>query len=85
MQHRGKYVARNVLVVYRNRASVEEPSRLRAHSPVKRLTLLSALCVLQAQEITDGLVDLLIQLVHKIDVRAEKRVEAEHLTNLDVS
>jgi len=72
-------IARNVLMVYRNRASVEEPSRLRAHSPAKRLTLLSALCVLRAQEITDGLVDLLIQLVHKIDVRAEKRVEAEYL------
>ena len=72
-------IARNVLVIYRNRASVEEPSRLRAHSQAKRLTLLSALCVLRAQEITDGLVDLLIQLVHKIDVRAEKRVEAEYL------
>lgn len=31
------------------------------------------------KKITDGLVDLLIQLVHKIDVRAEKRVEAEYL------
>ncbi|GAC1654807.1 MAG: hypothetical protein NVS4B12_27030 [Ktedonobacteraceae bacterium] len=72
-------IARKVVVVYRNRASVEEPSRLRAHPTAKRLTLLSALCVLRMQEITDGLVDLLIQLVHKIDVRAEKRVEAEYL------
>ena len=72
-------IARKFLVVYSNRASVEEPSRLRAHSTDKRLTLLSALCVLRMQEITDGLVDVLIQLVHKIDVRAEKRVEAEYL------
>ena len=72
-------MARKVLAVYRNRASVEEPSRLRAHSKAKRLTYLSALCVLRAQEITDGLVDLLIHIVHKIDVRAEKRVEAEYL------
>lgn len=72
-------IARKVVVVYRNRASVEEPSRLRAHPTAKRLTLLSALCMLRMQEITDGLVDLLIQLVHKIDVRAEKRVEAEYL------
>src|SRR6266581_3247410 len=72
-------IARKVLAVYRNRASVEEPSRLRAHSKAKRLTYLSALCVMRAQEITDGLVDLLIHIVHKIDVRAEKRVEQEYL------
>jgi hypothetical protein len=72
-------IARKVLVVYRNRASIEEPSRLRAHTRAKRLTLLSALCFLRAQEITDALVDLLIHIVHKIDVRAEKRVEQEYL------
>jgi TnpA family transposase len=72
-------LARKVLSVYRNRASVEEPSRLRAHASAHRLTLLSALCVMRAQEITDGLVDLLIHIVHKIDVRAEKRVEQEYV------
>jgi len=72
-------IARKVLAVYRNRASVEEPSRLRAHSRAKRLTYLAALCFLRAQEITDGLVDLLVHIVHKIDVRAEKRVEQEYL------
>jgi TnpA family transposase len=72
-------VARKVLTVYRNRASIEEPSRLRTHSKAKRLTYLSALCVMRAQEITDGLVDLLIHIVHKIDVNAEKRVEQEYL------
>ncbi len=72
-------IARKVLAVYRNRASIEEPSRLRAHSKAKRLTYLSALCFLRAQETTDALVDLLIHIVHKIDVRAEKRVEQEYL------
>ncbi len=71
-------IARKVLAVYRNRASIEEPSRLRAHSKAKRLTYLSALCVMRAQEITDGLVDLLVHIVHKIDMRAEKRVEQEY-------
>jgi hypothetical protein len=37
-------IARKVLTVYRNRASIEEPSRLRAHSKAKRLTYLAALC-----------------------------------------
>lgn len=72
-------VARKVLTVYRNRASIEEPSRLRAHSKAKRLTYLSALCFMRAQEITDGLVDILIHIVHKIDVHAEKRVKQEYL------
>jgi len=75
-------IAHKVLAVYRNRASVEEPSRLRAHDTPKRLTYLSALCVLRAQELTDGLVDLLIQIVHKIQVRAEDRVEQEYVTQL---
>ncbi len=70
-------LSRKVLRVYRNRASIEEPSRLRAHPKAKRLTLLAALCFMRAQEITDGLVELLIQIVHKIDMRAEKRVEDE--------
>ena len=34
---------------------------------------------MRAQEITDGLVDFLIQIVHKIDVRAEKKVEEEYV------
>jgi hypothetical protein len=72
-------LARKVISVYRNRASVESPSRLRAHSKAQRLTLLSALCIMRAQEITDGLINLLIHIVHKIDVRAEKRVEQEYM------
>ncbi|GAA3507742.1 hypothetical protein GCM10023075_64820 [Streptosporangium album] len=47
-----------------------------AQAPV-RLTLLAALCWVRKTEMIDGLVDLLIQLVHKISVRAEKKVENE--------
>lgn len=71
-------LSRKVLTVYRNRASIEEPSRLRAHPKPLRLTLLAVLCSMRTQEITDGLVELLIQIVHKIDVCAEKRVEEEY-------
>ena len=47
-----------------------------AQAPV-RLTLLAALCWARKAEMIDGLVELLIQLVHKISVRAEKKVENE--------
>lgn len=47
-----------------------------------RLTLLAALCHVRVSEITDGLVDLLVQLVQKIDTRAEKKVEKEIIGDL---
>ncbi|MFF5212189.1 Tn3 family transposase [Streptosporangium sp. NPDC000396] len=47
-----------------------------AQAPV-RLTLLAALCWVRKTEMIDGLVELLSQLVHKISVRAEKKVENE--------
>jgi hypothetical protein len=40
-----------------------------------RLTLLAALCHARTTEITDSLVELLIQLVLKINTRAERRVK----------
>ncbi|NRQ34532.1 hypothetical protein HII36_22175 [Nonomuraea sp. NN258] len=42
-----------------------------------RLTLLAALCQVRQSELIDGLVELLIHPVHKISVRAEKKVEGE--------
>jgi hypothetical protein len=40
-------------------------------------TLLAALCHVRQAELTDGLVELLIELVHRISVRAEQKVENE--------
>ncbi|MEV4116235.1 Tn3 family transposase [Nonomuraea sp. NPDC049695] len=44
---------------------------------VRRLTLLATLCHVRQTEITDSLVDLFIQLVLKINTRAERKVEKE--------
>jgi TnpA family transposase len=62
---------------WRARAATQYPSDLRIASPAVRLTLLSALCSVRTAEITDSLVDLLIALSHKINARAENRVEGE--------
>src|SRR5213080_2025190 len=43
----------------------------------RRYTLLSAFCWQRRKEITDGLVDLFIQIVHRISVKAEKSITAE--------
>ena len=59
---------------YRSRVATESTSELRRHPLPVRATLVSAFCLVRLREITDSLIDLLIQLVHKIGVRAEKKV-----------
>ncbi len=64
-----------VVRAYRRRASAEPPSSLRAHPAPVRYALLATLCHERLREVTDGLVDLLIRIVHKIGARAERKVE----------
>ena len=68
-------VSPKVVRSYRRRAASESPSSLRAHPPAVRYTLLAALCFMRLREVTDGLVELLIQIVHKIGARSEKKIE----------
>jgi TnpA family transposase len=75
-------VSLKVVERFRQRAAVEAPSELRAHTPALRATLVASLCWLRSREVTDSLVDLLIQVIHKINVRAEKRVDKELLDDL---
>ncbi|MEU8246916.1 hypothetical protein [Nonomuraea sp. NPDC048916] len=62
---------------WRARAMKMYPSDFDAAPVPIRITLLAALCRVRQAEITDGLVELLVHLVHKISVRAEKKVEGE--------
>jgi hypothetical protein len=70
-------VSEKVVAAWRARAMKMYPSDFEAAAPPVRLTLLAALCHVRRSELIDGLVGLLIQLVHKISVRAEKKVEGE--------
>jgi hypothetical protein len=70
------------LAAWRARAAKLYPSDLRAAPEPVRLTLLAALCWTRTAEITDGLVDLLIEIVHGIGTRAENRVERELISDL---
>jgi TnpA family transposase len=71
-----------VVAAWRARAAQEYPSDLRERPRPVRLTLLASLCWARTGEITDGLVELLIGIVHKIGTRAENRVEGELLADL---
>ena len=62
---------------YRQRAAAEPPRELRRHPDPIRYALLAAFCWQRSQEITDSLVELLIQIVHRIGIRAERKVDKE--------
>jgi hypothetical protein len=66
---------------YRRRAATENPWELRRHPVAIRLPLLVFYCVPRRAELIDGLIELLIQITHRITVRAERRVTADILTD----
>ena len=67
---------------YRRRVAAEAPYELRRHPEAARLTWLSAFGHLHARTLTDDLVDLLIETIHHIGARAERRVDRELLDDL---
>ncbi len=71
-----------MLKKYRQRAVSEDIRELRRHPDPIRYTLLAAFFWSRSREITDSLVELLIQIVHRIGARAEKKVEREILHDL---
>lgn len=68
-------VAPAIVQYYRRRAATEPPREVRRHPPSIRHTLLAAFCLLRRQEITDNLVELLINIIHRIGARAENKVK----------
>ena len=66
---------------FRRRAAVETAWELRRHPEGTRLPLLVFYCLPREAEIVDGLVELLIQVTHRITVKAEKRVVEELLAD----
>ncbi|WP_299091119.1 Tn3 family transposase [uncultured Metabacillus sp.] len=64
---------------YRQRAVSEDIRELRRHPDSIRYTLLAAFFWCRGREITDNLVELIIQIVHRIGARAERKVEKEFL------
>ena len=62
---------------YRLRVATETLTELRRHPDAIRYTLLSAFCWLRSQEIVDNVVELFIQLVHRLETRSKKRASEE--------
>lgn len=66
----------------RRRVAVEAPHELRRHPDAARIAWLAAFVYLRARSLTDDLVDLLIETIHHIGARAERKVERELLDDL---
>lgn len=75
-------ISPELLARYRARAATASARELRRHRPPVRYALLSAYCWQRRRELIDSLVDLLIQVVHRLSVRAEKRTATEMVGEL---
>ena len=62
---------------FRRRVAIESAWELRRHPERIRLPLLAIWCAPRRGEVVDGLVELLIQVTHRITVKAERRVVEE--------
>ena len=67
---------------YRRRVAAEAPYEIRRHPEAARLTWVAAFVHLRGRTLTDDLVDLLIETIHRIGARAERRVDRELLDEL---
>ena len=67
---------------YRQRVVVEAPYELRRHPEATRLTWLAAFAHLRGRTLIDDLADLLIETIHHIGARAERKVDRELLDDI---
>jgi TnpA family transposase len=72
-----KDVPPKIIQKWRTRAATEQLYELRRHPSPVRYSLVAAFCWCRQREITDGLVELLCDLIHKIGSRAEKYATRE--------
>jgi hypothetical protein len=60
--------------LYRDRVATEGVAELRRHPDAIRYTYLAAFCLQRRAEIIDGLIDLLLLVIRRIENTAEKRI-----------
>ena len=76
-----KKISNKILKKYKQRVTSEDIRELRRHPETIRYTLVSAFFWIREREITDNLIELLIQIIHKISVRAERKIEKEFIND----
>lgn len=67
---------------YAQRVMAEAPSELRRHPAAVRYALLACFCWRQRQQVTDNLVRFLIQIIHRMNTRAETTVKKQFIEDV---
>lgn len=70
-------IPKKVLKKYKERVTTEDLREIRRHPDNVKYTLLASFFWLRGREITDNLIELLIQIIHRINVRAERKIDKE--------
>ena len=78
-----RFETQKTLERYRLRVATESIHEVRRHPAPIRCALLAAFCWQRRRAIIDGLVDLLIQIVHRVSVHAERKDVTEILGGLE--
>ena len=60
---------------FRQRCAAESIRELRRHPPAIRYSIVAMFCWRRRQQLTDALIDLLLQLIHNLSTRAEKKID----------
>lgn len=60
---------------FRQRCATESIRELRRHPAAIRYSMVAMFCWRRQQQLTDALIDLLIQIIHNLGARAEKRID----------
>jgi hypothetical protein len=76
------HLSPKLIAKYCQRAAAEPPRELRNHPLPIKYALLAAFCWQRRRKVTDNLVELLIQIVHKINAKAEHRVESDFVADI---
>ena len=77
-----EHLSPKLVELYKQRAATEKLRELRRHPDDIKYTLVAAFCYVRLREITDNVIELAEQVIHKIDKRAEKKVVTEFVADL---
>lgn len=75
--------SKNILRRFRDRARAEDASQIRRHQPAVRYTLLSILLHARGMEITDNVVRLFLDLIRRLQKKADKAMERDLLLEIE--
>jgi len=75
-------ISRKILKYLKNRARAEDAFQIRRHPPEVRYTLLAVLLLARSTEITDAIIKIFLELIHRSEKKADKAMEANLIQDI---